>query len=168
MTGKVLRAAFLFLSFWLFANGNQSVAELPQPKWVSPAESPFLADEGKCLIRWELPESDGSPANFQVEQAEDPAFSDTRLRYEGPDLATYISGLPEGTHHYRVRTVSDQEEGPWSETLKIKVEFVSKNLVITLFLLGTIVFVATFWAIWRGHSQYADSSGLVSSKGGRE
>jgi len=164
----VLRGAFLFLSFWLFANGIQSVAELPQPRWVSPAESPFLADEGKSLLRWELPQSEGASLTFQVEQSDGSNFSNARMRYEGPDQATYISGLPEGMHRYRVRAVSDEETGPWSDSMEIKVEFVSQNLVITLFLLGTIVFVATVWAIWKGHAQCAESDASSSSKGGGE
>ena len=163
----MLREAFLFLNFWLFAMGIQSVAELPQPRWVSPAESPFLADEGKCLLQWELPDSKGTSFTFQVEQSNDPDFSSPRVRYQGPDLATYISGLPEGTHHYRVRSISDQENGPWSRIMEVKVEFVSQNLVISLFLLGTIVFAATVWAIWKGHCQYAENGDSGSTKGGR-
>jgi len=163
----VLRGALIFLSFWLFANGIQSVAELPQPRWVSPAESPFLADEGKCLLRWELPQSGDASLTFQVEQSDGSDFSNARMRYDGPDQATYISGLPEGTHRYRVRAVSNEETGPWSDSMEINVEFVSRNLVITLFLLGTIVFVATVWAIWKGHCQYTEKDDSGLTKGGR-
>ena len=164
----MLRGTFLFLSFWLSANGIQSAAEPSQPRWVSPAESPFLADEGKCLLRWELPESENSSFTFQVEQADESNFSNPRVRYEGPDSATYISGLPEGMHHYRVRLVSDDETGPWSESMEIKVEFVSRQLVIILLLLGSIVFVATVWAIWKGHYQYAGPPASNSNTGGRQ
>lgn len=163
------RGAFLFLSFWLFANGIQSFAELPQPRWVSPEESPFLADEGKCFLNWELSEAGQTPRQsftFQLEQASQSDFSDARLRYEGADLATYVSGLPEGMHYYRVRAVSDQETGAWSGSMDIKVVFVSRSLVITLFLLGSIVFVATVWAIMHGHRQYGEKASESSTTEG--
>jgi hypothetical protein len=164
----VLSGAFLFLSFWLSANGIQSAAEPSQPRWVSPAKSPFLADEGKCLLRWEISESENSSFTFQVEQAGESNFSNPRVRYEGPDSATYISGLPEGMHHYRVRLVSDDETGPWSESMEIKVEFVSRQLVIILLLLGSIVFLVTVWAIWKGHCQYAGPPASNSDTGGSQ
>lgn len=120
------------------------------------------------MLHWELAQSESGSFIFQVQQAQNTDFSDARMRYEGSDLATYISGLPQGAHLYRVRAVSGEETGLWSEPMEVNVEFVSQKLVITLFLLGTIVFMATVWAIWKGHCQYAESSDSTLGPGGKE
>ena len=142
------------LGIGLMANSYQSLAEPPVPRWVSPKESSHLADEGNVLLEWKLPE--GSPASvpfqFQLEQSLQPDFTESTLRYEGADQATFVTGLAEGNYYYRVRAVSGSEgSGSWSKVVEVNVEFVSTTLVVTLFSIGMVVFVMTVVSILKGH-----------------
>ncbi len=142
------------LGIGLMAGPYQGIGEPPVPRWVSPNESPYLADEGKVLLEWQLPE--GSPASvpfqFQLEQSLQPDFTEPAMRYEGIDRATFVTGLAKGNYYYRVRVLSDSEgSGAWSKVVEVNVEFVSTTLVVTLFSIGLGVFVMTVVSILKGH-----------------
>jgi hypothetical protein len=70
------------------------------------------------------------------------------------DRATYVSGLPAGDFYYRVRSLtSDDQPGPWSDTLQVSVEYVSFKLVFWLVATGLMVFAATVLAVLIGHNR---------------
>ncbi len=142
------------LGIGLMADSFPGFSEPPVPRWVSPKESHFLADEGKVLLEWELPDNPPAtaPFEFQLEQSVQPDFAESALRYEGADRATFVTGLAKGNYYYRVRAVTGSEgSGSWSKVVEVNVEFVSTTLVVTLFSVGMVVFVMTVVSILKGH-----------------
>lgn len=102
--------------------------------------------------------------NFELVQAADSMFADGRVRYVGPDMATYISGLKDGEYYFRVRTVnadrSDASE--WSGTVVVSVEHHSLTLALSLAGLGGLVFLLTVvvvvWGTKASEREYASHS----------
>jgi len=72
-------------------------------------------------------------------------------RYEGPDRASVLTGLAEGTYYFRVRQVNDGRPGPWSEPLPVEVEFMSRARVCALLGAGFLVTAMSLAAILHGH-----------------
>lgn len=93
---------------------------------------------------------------FKIEESTDPAFDKYKIKYEGPDLATFISGLPNGEYYYRVRAISrkDGQKSGWSKTLDVTVEHHSLKLAISLLILGAIVFIATTSLVLYGNYKF--------------
>ena len=118
---------------------------------LPPDRTFFETNEGVVNLAWE---SDGAGDAYELQQSSDPAFSEpeTRTRYEGSDPGSVISGLPEGSHHFRIRTITaDGPPGAWSAPLEVRVEFMATTWVVTLLIFGAAVFLATLTAIITGH-----------------
>ena len=83
----------------------------------------------------------------------DPAFSDPLVIYRGPDLATFLSGLPDGTFHYRIRAIGPEETAPgrWSSPVTLEVKHHSLRLAFLLFGLGAVVFLLTVGIVIQGN-----------------
>lgn len=110
----------------------------------------FETNEGVVNLAWEGPEG----ATFELQQSPDPAFPEpgTGTRYLGPDPGSVISGLPEGTHYFRVRDVpTNGTPGEWSGPLEVRVEFMATKWVVTLLIFGAVVFFTTIATIITGH-----------------
>ena len=77
-------------------------------------------DEGKALLQWK--DNEDSTGNtheafgtFELQRASLPEFGDPVNVYTGTDTATFVTGLTEGSHYYRVRRIDKQDTpGPWS------------------------------------------------------
>jgi len=109
------------------------------------------SNEGVVNLAWE---ADADIAAFELQQSPDPEFpeAETRTRYQGPDPGSVVSGLPAGSHHFRVRHISaDGAHGEWSAPLEVRVEYMATQWVVTLLVFGAIVFLATLTAIITGH-----------------
>lgn len=66
--------------------------------------------------------------------------------YRGPDRASFISGLEDGTYVYRVRAA----DGEWSDPLTIIVKHQSIRLAKLLFGIGAVVFLLTVAVVVHG------------------
>lgn len=117
---------------------------LPRP--VMENDSINLAQSGSIKLIWRSTgEDETAPAaDFELQEATTKEFTDAHTYYHGPDLATYISGLPEGTYYYRVRLhAEDGSTSEWSKPIMVEVEHHSLSLAWFLFAVGGIVFALT-------------------------
>jgi hypothetical protein len=89
---------------------------------------------------------------FELQRSRDSLFSNARTLYKGSDLASFVSGLPNGDYYFRVRTILDKPgSAAWSKTLLLRVRHQSLVLAFTLFGLGAVVFVSTVLLIIIGN-----------------
>lgn len=102
------------------------------------ADSP--SSDGSVSLSWEKDES----LSIVVEQAADAAFTDPKVRYEGTDTGTVLTGLPEGMHYFRIRSSGESE---WSEPLEMKVEFFERRKLALLLGIGGVVVIATIGSV---------------------
>jgi hypothetical protein len=125
-------------------------------------------NSGSMKISWEVPDSIVSIENckFELQQSQNTDFVGATVRYIGPDLATYISGLKNGTYNYRVRSILDGKAGPWSEAIVVTVEHHSLKLAFMLFGLGAIVFIATVFVVVSGVRKQSSESLAENTKQG--
>jgi len=145
-------AALLLLTF-LIPSARPSAAQ------HSPSAPPVLnggtdqqtVKEGYYTLRWEH-EQPG--LYFVVEESRSPEFVDTEVVYEGPDLATFLSGEPNGELFYRVRarppTGGDADWSPWSDTHQVIVAHHALSRAFTFLGVGAFVFLATVVLIIAG------------------
>lgn len=120
-------------------------------RFTSPGDSVFETNQGVVNLAWDV---DTEGVAFELQQSPNSAFpeSETRTRYQGPDPGSVISGLPEGSHHFRVRHVpAEGIPGEWSDLVEVRVEYMATKWVVTLLIFGAIVFLATLTAIITGH-----------------
>jgi hypothetical protein len=112
-------------------------------------EGEARSDSGHHTLAWTHPATN---LYFEVDVAPTAAFDDPRRLYQGPDLATFISGLEDGTYVYRVRarTSPDAPPSPWSESYRLTVKHPSLRLALTLFVVGGVVFVLTAAVVLKG------------------
>ncbi len=108
---------------------------------------PVVAGEGHVLLNWLAV---AGAVDYEVVEGE-------KVRYVGPDLAFFASGLPDGTHSFRVRAVG----GPWSETLDVLVEYPAAWKVWTLLGVGLTVFGLTVSTVVRGFRRQQAGEELV-------
>lgn len=104
-----------------------------------------IATAGYYRLRWE---SGSGP--FELQEAADPGFHSATILYRGPDLATVISGKPDGTWYYRVRASLENRHGPWSDPITVSVSHHDLSRAVLFLLLGLCVFAATVLMITRG------------------
>ncbi len=110
----------------------------------------FGTNEGVVNLAWDGPEG----ATFELQQSSSPEFPEmeTRTRYQGTDPGSVISGLPAGTHYFRIRDLpTDGTPGEWSAPLEVRVEFIATQWVVVLISCGALIFLATLAAIITGH-----------------
>ena len=103
-------------------------------------------------VRLDWVSDDGE--HFILEQATSEDFQDARVIYEGPDKASFISGLNNGIYYFRIK--SDGDDG--SDQVKTVVEYQSLSLAFSLFGVGAIVFILTSAVIIRGSQKYKTES----------
>lgn len=104
-----------------------------------------IATAGFFRLHWES--ADGP---FELQEAADPGFHNATTLYRGPDLAAVISGKPDGTWYYRVRTSLENRNGPWSKPVTVTVSHHDLSRALLFLLLGLLVFVAITLLIIRG------------------
>lgn len=121
--------------------GTANEATAPRLSVDSP-----LATAGFFRLNWGL--SDG--ADFELQEAPDPEFSDPRTLYQGADTASVISGKPNGTWHYRVRAVTHAGHGPWSDSVTVTVAHHALSRALIFLSLGFVVFLAIAATVVRG------------------
>ena len=132
-----IAAVVFFLPFRTAALPEQKTS----PSLTLPKEN--TSEDGHIKIEWDMPVAD---AVVELEQAKNKDFSDAVVIYNGPDNATFVSGLEDGTYYYRIRKVN----GSWSDTISVTVNHHALSLAISLFIAGSIVFLLTVWVVVKG------------------
>ena len=95
-----------------------------------------ISNDGRIKLIWR---SAGKETMYELQSARDPDFEEYKVIYSGPDRASFVSGLKNGTYYYRVKPV----DGVWSKVLTVEVKHHSLRLAMALFVVGGIVFVLT-------------------------
>ena len=126
----------------------------------APAEPPLFdidstnhTNSGSVKLSWHSQSAAPSAANveFELQRATNRSFSDAHTYYRGPDLATYVSGLANGSYYYRIREIRNTGQySVWSTPVEVIVEHHSLNLAFTLFGLGAVVFILTLVIVLKG------------------
>ena len=106
--------------------------------------SPVVATAGYFQLSWA---ADGP---VELVESPDPAFTQSRLVYAGPDHATVLSGKRDGAWFYRIRQTGNGIPGPWSRPLEVTVRHHSLNRALLFFTIGGVVFGATALLIAAG------------------
>ena len=104
-----------------------------------------IASAGFFRLSWET-----DAERVELQEATDPEFHNPTTPYSGPDQAAVISGKPGGMWYYRIRALSNQHAGPWSEPVAVAVIHHSLYRAFLFLTLGIIVFAAIVLMIVRG------------------
>lgn len=108
---------------------------------------------GSAALSWQLspPSSEAQAVSYELQQAPEASFADARTLYTGPDQGRYISGMENGSYHFRVRARSGGGAwGAWSKTQTLSVEHWSAGRALGLMGLGAVLFCATAFVVLRG------------------
>lgn len=100
------------------------------------------SNDGHLKLEWDAPDN----IKVEVQKSESKDFENPTVIYKGIDRASFISGLENGDHFFRVK----EEGGSWSSTLTIHVKHQSLQLAFTLFTLGAVVFILTVLVVVKG------------------
>ena len=149
--------------FGIFACCATAVAGM-SPKIAVDTE---ISTAGYYRLSWSEPESNAG-AVYILQEAISPEFNNPSISYKGPDLATVISGKPNGHYYYRVRRFETNEldgvhaEAPphrevvWSDVVSVNVNHHSLSKAVGFFIAGFIVFAATLFMIVKGAAKSTD------------
>ena len=101
------------------------------------------SNSGYLQLEWN---AETNAISYVLQRSTDANFNEFKTIYQGPDQATFISGLDNGTYYFRV----GNESGHWSDTLTLNVKHQSLSLAYTLFGLGFLVFACTVFIVIKG------------------
>lgn len=121
------------------------------PQFENPPEN--FTESGYIKLSWDWTpgEENASDYEFELQQAQDDQFSDTTPIYQGQDFATFLSGLNNGSYHYRVRVKAGGTSSAWSAPVFVQVKHHSLTLAFSLFGLGALIFLLTVGIIVQGN-----------------
>lgn len=132
---------FIVVAFLALCHPAEAGSDLRAP--VLRLAGGSMSEDGHVKVEWDLQRAG---ANVEVQQALDKSFKGAKVVYRGPDKATFISGLQDGTYYYRIRRV----DGVWSDPVMLTVKHHSLRLAFTLFSLGAVVFALTVLVVIKG------------------
>jgi hypothetical protein len=104
--------------------------------------SPVVSRDGVYKLEW--------PAGAEgvIEESATPGFDQPRVLYAGADHAVTVSGRPDGTWYYRLRSEgAASDETPF---VRVSVEHHSLARALGFFFVGLVVFLATVGLVARG------------------
>ncbi len=139
----------------------QNESSVPTPEFDYQSTSNTIDEEGNVVTNsgqielvWKVPGNNTNldSLEFELQEGETPNFEETLVRYKGPDRASYISGLENGTFFFRVRAINTEtnQVSNWSEPAVAIVEHHSLSFALFLFCIGAIVFLLTVSVIIHG------------------
>ncbi|MBW2536898.1 MAG: hypothetical protein JRI55_35765 [Deltaproteobacteria bacterium] len=108
------------------------------------------SDTGAYRLAWK---GDSQGKLFRLEE-------NGEVLYVGPQQATTVSGRAEGSYSYRVGMLEGKKVSSWSEPCTVVVSPPSLALALTLFGVGLFVFLATVFAVVRGHRAHRRGENL--------
>lgn len=148
---RTLPVKYLLLTVMLAFAGSPpdalAAADASPPR-MSVDNSP--ASAGFYRLSWQT-----GNEHVELQEARTPGFDHPATVYTGPDRATVISGRPDGSWFYRIRSLDDQRAGPWSDPLRVTVAHHSLTRALLFLGLGVTVFIATVLMIVRGSDETA-------------
>ncbi len=103
-----------------------------------------VSDNGTVTLSWKKPEA----LEIELQQSDSEDFTESTIRYKGTDAASVLTGLPEGTHYFRIADAGTSE---WSAPLAMKVEFFPRWKLWLILSIGACVVLATMGIIVVGH-----------------
>jgi hypothetical protein len=125
---------------------------------VAAADSPTLSlapaqsTDGKTTLSWDLPEG----VSIDVESSQDNRFVKPTPLYQGGDQSTVLTGLSDGSYHFRARFVHQNgAASPWGESVSLFVEHHTLAKAMAFFVIGAVVFLATLLLIILGARRQA-------------
>jgi hypothetical protein len=137
MLSHVCTIAVVLLTFHL------TQARSPEPAPVLKLVDGSVSADGHVKIEWKRLKQ-GS--RVELQQSESENFNGAKTIYSGPDNATFVSGLDNGTYYYRIREAG----GEWSAPAMLTVKHHSLRLALVLFSLGALVFGLTVFIVVKG------------------
>lgn len=111
-----------------------------QASFTLPNEN--TSNSGHITLTWE----GHGDAAYTLQKSDNSNFEKAEIIYQGPDRASFISGLKNGDYFFRVKT----ENAPWSGPLLVKVEHHSLQLAFSLAGVGLFVFLSIVYVIILG------------------
>lgn len=100
------------------------------------------SDTGHFTLTWENPEE----KEVTLEVSKNSSFERPRALYQGTGTSFFISGLSDGEYYFRLREISPKN----AEIFILTVAHRSLTLALSLFALGSVVFLAIVAVILRG------------------
>jgi len=114
-----------------------------------------LSSAGYFRLSWKDPSDESAEStNYELQEANDPAFSHASILYSGPDTASLISGRRNGTYYYRVGSVDGQSDPVWSNSQIVEVSHHPLSRAFMFFALGALVFIATLTMVILGNKAH--------------
>lgn len=111
-----------------------------QPEVAFTVDEVTETKKGAVSLEWE-----GTEAGlvYQLQSAPTDAFEDCLPRYEGPETASFLSGLEDGQYFFRVRARRADASvwGPWSSPIRIDSNHHSMSLAWKLCAMGAFLFL---------------------------
>ena len=144
-----LLIVLLFFSLPLLSPMPVHAREAPSVQFQQDSLS---TQDGHVKLVWRVPQAEDGPLwQYEVQVDSSADFAAPTQLYQGPDLATFISGLPNGEYFYRIRIVGPEVDapGPWDRAY-VRVEHHSLNLALTIAGIGSVVFLLTVIVVLRG------------------
>ena len=89
----------------------------------------------------------------ELQEAQTPSFEKPRTLYIGTDRATVVSGKPDGQWYYRIRDISGNQQGNWSEPVVVSIKHHSLGRAFGFFFIGMLVFVGILAIVIRSARQ---------------
>lgn len=146
----------VIIVFMLMMAGGVYAQSVPMTQHQPPSFNEPLREEshsGHIKIIWEDSGVNPDGVDFQLQQSQDPTFATSKTLYQGDDLGTFLSGLPNGEYYFRLRKVDERSAEPlsgWSAPLWLTVEHHPLSLALWLFVLGAVVFALTVFVLLKG------------------
>lgn len=144
---SLYRYKLLFVLLAAFGLSTGAAAALPSHS-VSLTSDTDVATAGYYQLHWK---GDVNNAVYRVLESSTPLFDDSRMIYQGPDLARVMSGKPNGKYYYRVVELQDGNPVSVSNTLSVKVQLHSLTKALSFFAIGAVVFLATLFLVLKGN-----------------
>jgi hypothetical protein len=111
-----------------------------------------IATAGFYHLKWQG--DDLLTSTYELQEANNAAFTQPTTIYQGPDQETLISGQRNGQYFYRVRALSQgQPASAWSSPAPVIVQHHSLTRAFAFFAAGAAVFLATLTFIIVGARQ---------------
>lgn len=131
----------------------------PEPREAGAPGVEFTDDleqessEGHMILAW-TPSIEGKQEGieYQLEYSTDADFAEAELWYQGPQQRSFVSGLGNGEHFYRVRARMSPEAqwGLWSAPMRISVKLQDLAIAWLLFGVGALMFVCiAVFIVWQ-------------------
>lgn len=111
---------------------------------------------GSIALAWKLPSEEvPEGTQFELQHASSPNFEGARTLGPHPDTGTFLSGLADGSHHFRVRarTGSSDTWSAWSSPKELKVAHHPRGRALGFAAMGAVVFALTLGMILVGNAR---------------